>query len=484
MQFVGVWFKRDLRLRDHLPLKRACEGGLPVLLFYIVEPIMLDDPHMATRHWRFIYQSIQDLNQQLQRFNTEVLVLHGQAEPVIANLIQNGMTFLFSHQEIGLLASYNRDKAVQKQCKSYAISWHQDSYGAVIRGLKNRVHWRSHWDASIMTDVQDPNLEKARFIDTALFKTYRYNWPDKWSVEHDKFQKGGELRAWHTMKHFYAGRGKGYFGNIGNPTISRISCSRLSPYLAWGNISIRQVWQYSRQYSDTAGWRRSISAYQARLSWRCHFIQKFESESSIEFEPVNQAYRAYEYCDEPVSTERLNAWKQGKTGFPLIDACMRAVIATGYLNFRMRALLVSFLTHHLDVDWRLGVIYLGRQFLDYEPGIHYPQFQMQAGITGTNTIRLYNPVKQSKEKDPQGEFIRKWLPELADLPDDYLHEPWSIPPIEALTLDFELGKDYPYPIIDHEECARAARKKLWDFRQRDDVKKEAKRVLFKHSVLN
>ncbi|MEM0911829.1 MAG: FAD-binding domain-containing protein, partial [Pseudomonadota bacterium] len=193
---------------------------------------------------------------------------------------------------------------------------------------------------------------------------------------------------------------------------------------------------------------------------------------------------AYEYCGEPNATERLNAWKQGRTGFPLIDASMRAVIATGYLNFRMRAMLVSFLTHHLDVDWKLGVAYLGRQFLDYEPGIHYPQFQMQAGITGTNTIRLYNPIKQSKEKDPEGVFIRKWIPALEKLPNEYVHEPWRISPIEALSCNFELGEDYPYPIIEHEESARAARKKLWDFRQRKDVQSEAKRVLFKHSVLN
>ena len=218
-----------------------------------------------------------------------------------------------------------------------------------------------------------------------------------------------------------------------------------------------------------------LRAFGSRLRWQGHFIQKFESEDRMEFEPVNRAYLEMGHHGTP---KTLQAWKEGRTGVPLIDACMRCVVATGYLNFRMRAMLVSFLTHHLDHPWDAGVEHLARCFLDFEPGIHYAQFQMQAAVTGINTIRIYNPVKQGLERDAEGAFVRQWVPELAHLSAPEIHHPWTIPPMQRIW-DGDVT-DYPDPVVDLEQAGRAAREKLWAYRKRLEVKDEARRILATH----
>jgi deoxyribodipyrimidine photo-lyase len=217
-------------------------------------------------------------------------------------------------------------------------------------------------------------------------------------------------------------------------------------------------------------WRASLVSFSGRLHWHCHFMQKLEDEPRIEFENLHRAYDGMRpHIADP---QRLAAWSQGHTGFPFVDACMRALNQHGWINFRMRAMLMSFASYHLWLPWQESGLHLARKFVDYEPGIHWPQVQMQSGTTGINTIRIYNPVKQSLDQDPSGGFIRAYVPELAALPDGFLHEPWLWPEASALP--------YPAPIVDNAAAAKFARETLHAVRKGLDHRQAAHEIVAKH----
>lgn len=473
-----VWLKRDLRTQDHAPLDIAEKNNIPYIIIYIFDSNILKHPDVGVRHLQFIYQSIIAINKKLKVYNKSVNIFYGESLKIIKFLqTKFQIQSIFSYHESGIKISWDRDKAISKHLNSNEIIWKEFQQNGVIRGLENRRNWAKRWNEFMSQPIILNKFSKKNKIEII----HPFELPKK--IEKiiknysNLFQPAGEKNAFLYLNSFLQIRGKNYQRNISKPTESRTSCSRISPFISWGNLSIRQVFQYINRHPNTKNHKKAFSAMLTRLHWHCHFIQKFEMECKYETHCINAGY---ELLKRSLNDNNLKAWRTATTGYPLVDASMRALDKTGWINFRMRALLVSFLTHNLDQDWRNGVYHMARLFLDYDPGIHYPQFQMQAGTTGVNTIRLYNPIKNSIELDPKGIFIKKWIPELQNTPIKYIHEPWKMSVMEQLFCGVIIGKDYPNPVIDLQESSRIARKKVWGHRKHPLVQKENKRILKRH----
>ena len=466
-----VWFKRDLRTLDNISLEIAANSSNPVLFIYLFEPSVMNYPDYDSRHLRFIYESLLDMEKKFKSYSLKLNLLKCEAQEFFEEISKKyNVNQVLSYQEIGNNLTFERDMYLLDFFKINNIKWIQHKTNGVIRGLKSRKDWKKKWidEMNSKISLSDLNLIDKTEVDIPKkIKSYSLN------INNDKnFQPGGETYAWMYINSFLKERHKGYTKNISSPINSRTSCSRLSPYITYGNVSSKQVYQFFSKSKN-----RDIRSFLSRLQWRCHFMQKFDDEPSMEFDNINTAYNSIR---NEYNKDIISKWKEGKTGIPIIDACMRCLDKTGYLNFRMRAMIVSFAAFNLWQNWKNFSHFLARKFLDYEPGIHYSQIQMQSAVTGINTVRIYNPIKNSVLLDPDGQFIKKWVSELKFIPKEYIHEPWKMTKIEQEMYNFSINENYFSPIIDIEKSRKSASEKIWEIRKGSKSKIYANKIIKKH----
>jgi deoxyribodipyrimidine photo-lyase len=494
-----VWFKRDLRLHDHAALAEAARHG-PVLCLYVLEPSLWAQPDAAAQHLAFIHESLRELHRALKAHGGQLHLRVGEVTNVLAELhAQHPFEALHAHEETGNAHTYARDLAVGRWCRAHGVGWHEVPQFGVVRRLQNRNTWQPQWEAlmaSPMASTTDTLPPLQFFAPPAWMEpAHRHRWPTPESLGLDPWQPpqrqpGGEPAGLAVLADFLGHRSAHYRGGISSPLRAPDACSRLSAHLAYGTVSLRHVVQATRaraaELPAQSRQRQGLNAFASRLYWHCHFIQKLESQPDIEWRNL---HRGYDGLREPgFNPAHFEALVQGRTGWPMVDACVAMLHHTGWLNFRMRAMLVSVAAYPLWLHWREVGLWLAREFLDYEPGIHWSQLQMQSGTTGINTTRVYNPVKQAQDHDPHGQFVRQWLPALRRVPDSWLFEPWRMPASVQAACGVRVCADapagdahtWPLPVVDLATATREAKARLHGLRAQPQVKAAKAAIVDKH----
>ncbi|MEM7473442.1 MAG: FAD-binding domain-containing protein [Planctomycetota bacterium] len=483
-----VWFKKDLRVCDHQPLCKGAEHRRLICL-YAYEPDIIQADDFDGSHLVFINESLAELDQALRQLGNRLTLQCGNCVAILEQLhARHNFEHIYSHEETGNAITYARDLKVRAWAKENDVQLHEYAQNGVVRRLANRDGWASKWNRKMSEPLHPAPSKLPPSPESRAGELLDENGLGIKPSERTVAQTGGRSSALELLQTFLEQRGENYRSDMSSPLGGSHSCSRLSPYLAFGCISVREVLQATRsqvediksdpETNGRSNWLKSLSSFQSRLSWHCHFMQKLEDEPDIEFQNMNRGYDGLR--EEEFREDYFQAFCNAQTGYPMIDACMRALQQTGWINFRMRAMLVSFSSYHLWLHWPRPAAFMARLFLDYEPGIHYSQFQMQSGVTGINTVRIYSPIKQALDNDPNGDFIREYVPELAELPNELLAEPHKMTQMEQLLYGCQLGKDYPLPIVEHKEAYARAKQRIFEAKNRPETREFAARVYQKH----
>lgn len=446
MNRVAVWHRNDLRVEDNIALYRASKNGSMSPIF-IFDDAFYNSGIVSDSRIEFMHESLDQLDNKYSDMGLSISYFRGDPTKIVDDLIsENLIDSLYFNASVTDGYSLERDKKLQKRDK---VKCFTDD--AIVRTGESRENWRQQAEEYFESDtVPTPSNPESFNLDSnsSISKIESIHNVDS-NMERRHF--GGCEEAKDTLSEFVDNISE-YVGGISSPIKAEERTSQLSPYIKFGCISPRKCYKYSK---DKAEDDRATDMFTSRLFWNQHFKQKLQDNPDLRQYAVNPVFRGINRDSH--SPELHKKWKNGRTGYPMVDASMRSLKQTGWINFRMRAMCSSFYTFILRCWWKKGADWFYKKLVDADPAINYAQWQMQSGLVGVHPLRIYNPRKQVRDNDPNGEFIKKYVPELRDFPAEFLDRPEKSPLSVQEKCGVEIGKDYPYPVVEFEKKRDKAR---------------------------
>lgn len=451
------WIRRDLRLSDNQALHAALEHSRTVLPVFVLDPALWNSGYTGDKRRAFLLGGLSALDADLRARGSRLIVRHGRPEEELARLRdETGATAVFAEADVSPYAR-RRDARVTAHVPLHLVGGLTVRPPEAVRKADGGVYtvytpYNRAWrdlpipDARELLPVPEaiplpPDIDLARFHSETL--------PETPVLPSDVPFLPGEPEAQRRLQSFIT---KGIYSyTAGRDFMAQAGTSQLSPYLRFGMLSARQAavaaMQARYDAPSDATWH-SAGVWLDELLWREFYMSILANFPNVRRESFRANLRHIAWDNDP---DTFAAWQAGRTGYPVVDAGMRQLLASGWMHNRTRMIVASFLTKHLLIDWRWGEQHFMQHLIDGDPASNNGGWQWAAS-TGTDAapyFRIFNPVLQGEKYDPQGDYVRRWVPELEGVPFAYLHKPWTMPADMQRKAGCIIGKDYPAPIVAH-----------------------------------
>lgn len=464
---VIVWFRDDLRLADHPALSAAVATGAPLVCLYVLDDEAAARPLGAASRW-WLAQSLRALDADVSKAGGALVLRRGTATSIVAKLARDTGASAVYWSKIHRTAETASAAQLAKALKDIGVASHE--MPGDLLAEPQRIRGSSGGGMRVFTPfwkrvlalgdpakplpapkqiVRGPSVASDRLESWKLEPSA----PD-WAGGLRQSWKPGEAGAFARLKEFLDEKALGYGLSRDRP--DRDATSRLSPHLRFGEISPRQVW-YAARFAAAKNGKIAgdIDKFLSELGWREFCRHLLFDHPKLHDENLQRSFDAFPWESDDAA---LRAWQKGRTGYPIVDAGMRELWRTGVMHNRVRMIVASFLVKHLLIDWRCGEAWFWDTLVDADPGSNPANWQWVAG-SGADAapyFRIFNPILQGEKFDAQGDYVRRWVPEIARLPNTLIHKPWTATPLELASAGVTLGETYPQPIVDHKAARERA----------------------------